>query len=206
MKPAVRFYFSFRSPYAWFAAERWWAELGDACPEVQRIPLYPTAEDFPNDPANLPEKRRYIAQDVVRLAREYQLEVRPPPALDTDWGRPHAAFLGVREQQPERAEAFMLEIFRARFSRSKDVALDPVIAEAASRAGADAELALRSAASTDLQAEAARSFGLARERDSIFGVPSFVYAGQLFWGHDRMRHLRAALDAAASGRGSAKPT
>jgi 2-hydroxychromene-2-carboxylate isomerase len=31
------------------------------------------------------------------------------------------------------------------------------------------------------------------ERDRIFGVPSFVYAGKLYWGQDRMHFLRSAV-------------
>lgn len=30
----------------------------------------------------------------------------------------------------------------------------------------------------------------AQQTDGIFGVPSFVYQGQLYWGHDRMGLLR----------------
>src|SRR5687767_9419649 len=119
----VRFYFSFRSPYAWFAAERWQAALGELNPTVERIPFYPTADTFPNDPTRVPAKYRYVVSDIGRLAQEYALSVRPPPALDTDWGRAHAAYLGVQNEQPECAERFMLEMFRARFSRGLDVAL-----------------------------------------------------------------------------------
>jgi 2-hydroxychromene-2-carboxylate isomerase len=174
----VRFYFSFRSPYAWFAAERWHLEVGDVSPSVERIPFFPTRETFPNDPALVPAKLRYVVQDMKRLARAYGLALRGPSSLDTDWARPHAAYLGVERQQPERAEAFLLETFRARFSRGEDVALDEV---------------LRAASSPELQGEVAGSFARGQRDDGIFGAPSFVYDGQLFWGHDRMPHLRAAI-------------
>ena len=193
MDHTVRFYFSFRSPYAWLAAERWQAELGELAPRVERIPFYPTRETFPNDPTLLPAKYRYIAQDIGRLAREYGLSVRPPPALDTDWARAHAAFLGVQAAQPERAEAFMLEMFRARFSRALDVALAEVIAEAAQRADADPRLANEAATSPTLQRQVTDSFVAGQERDGIFGAPSFVYQKQLFWGHDRLHHLKHAV-------------
>jgi 2-hydroxychromene-2-carboxylate isomerase len=193
MDETVRFYFSFRSPYAWFAAERWHIELGGLSHAVERIPFYPTRETFPNDPTLHPAKFAYVVTDMLRLARDFELSVRPPPALDTDWGRAHAAYLGVAAVQPARAEAFMLEMFRARFSRGLDVALPEVIADAAARADADADVATEAAASPALQAETARSFARGQARDRIFGAPSFVYRGQLFWGHDRMHHLRRAL-------------
>jgi len=199
MTQTVRFYFSFRSPYAWFVAQRWQVELGDVQPAVERIPFYPTRETFPNDPTLVPNKIAYVVQDMIRLAREYQLALKPPPAIDTDWGRAHAAYLGIERAQADRAEAFMLEMFRSRFSRGLDVALPEVIAGAAARAGADATLANESAASPELQREVAGSFQRGQQNHRIFGAPSFVLGDQLFWGHDRMPQLRRALlDGAAA--------
>jgi 2-hydroxychromene-2-carboxylate isomerase len=189
----VRFYFSFRSPYAWIAAERWHIELGDLSPRVERIPFYPTPETFPNDPVRVPAKLKFVVQDMLRLARDFQLAVRPPAALDTDWRRAHAAYLGVAASEPSRAHAFMLEMFRARFSRGLDVALPDVIVGAATRAGVDARVADEAAASQRLQDEVSGNFELGQRRDGIFGAPSFVYREQLYWGHDRMHHLRRAL-------------
>lgn len=193
MDQTVRFYFSFRSPYAWFAAERWQAELGALQPRVEHIPFYPTRETFPNDPTLLPAKLKFVVQDMLRIARDFELSVRPPPALDTDWGRAHAAYLGVESAEPAHAFAFMLEMFRARFSRGTDVALPEVIADAAQRAGANESHALEAAGSRALQEQVAQNFARGQARDGIFGAPSFVYRDQLYWGHDRMHHLRRAL-------------
>jgi len=44
-----------------------------------------------------------------------------------------------------------------------------------------------------LRSEVASGWRRARERDAIFGVPSFVYAGKLYWGQDRMHFLRSAV-------------
>src|SRR5262249_13989419 len=86
---SIRFYFSFRSPYAWLASERLESELGDLGVEIVRFPIYPTPELFPNDAAMMPNKLAYIVQDVARLARERGLTVRFPPAADPDWSISH---------------------------------------------------------------------------------------------------------------------
>jgi 2-hydroxychromene-2-carboxylate isomerase len=193
MGQVIRFYFSFRSPYAWFAAERWKAVLGDLNVGVERIPFYPTPDTFPNDPTRIPNKYRYVMQDVLRIARDFGLTINSPPALDTDWARAHAAYLGIETAEPERAESFALEMFRSRFSRGLDVALDATIADAAVRAGVNVDRALQAASSASLQALVAGNFVRGQERDGIFGAPSFVYQEQLFWGHDRMHQLHAAV-------------
>jgi 2-hydroxychromene-2-carboxylate isomerase len=193
MEPIVRFYFSFRSPYAWFAAERWSAELGDT--RAERIPFFPTPGRFPNDPTLFPAKYAYVIRDVGRLAHRYGLTVTRPHSLDTDWESAHAAFLGVQAALPERAEAFMLEMYRSRFSRGLDVGNVEVIEDAARRASIDAAVAASAAASPALRAAVVENLRIGQERDGIFGAPSFVYRDELFWGHDRMPHLRERIQA-----------
>jgi len=191
MQQYIRFYFSFRSPYAWLAAERLDAEFGDLDVPIERIPVYPTPGVFPNDPAAIPAKLAYIVQDISRLVRERGLTVRFPPAGDPDWSLPHAAFLGA--QQQGAGQPFMLEAFRKRFCEGLDLGDDDVIAAAAQRAGLDRDIILAAAHSDALRSEASDGFRLGAERDGIFGVPSFVYAGKLYWGQDRMHFLRAAV-------------
>jgi 2-hydroxychromene-2-carboxylate isomerase len=187
----IRFYFSFRSPYAWLAAERLQAELGDLPVTIELIPIYPTKELFPNDPVSLPNKVRYIVQDVVRLTRQAGLKLRFPSVADPDWALPHAAFLGA--QAEGAARPFMLEMFRSRWSLGLDLGADNVICEAAERAGLDAGKIVTAAHSEQLQSQVADNFRRGIEEDRIFGVPSFVYGKHLFWGQDRMQHLREAV-------------
>ena len=188
---AIRFYFSFRSPYAWIAAERLDSELGGLGVPIQRIPIFPTPELFPNDPSVLPDKVAYLLQDVPRLAREYGLTVRFPSTTDTDWALPHAAFLAAEAQGA--GQRFMVQAFRKRFSEGLDLGDDDVVADAAGKAGLDPDAILDAAHSQPLRAEVSAGWQRAVERDHIFGVPSFVYAGKLYWGQDRMHFLRSAV-------------
>jgi len=190
-RQSIRFYFSFRSPYAWLAAERLEFELGDLGVSIERFAIYPTPGLFPNDPVTTPNKLAYTVQDILRLAREQGLTVRFPPAGDPDWSLAHAAFLGAREQGAEHQ--FMLETFRKRFCEGLDLSDDGVISAAACEAGLDPNTILSAAHSKELQARASSGWRLAVERDRIFGVPSFVYAGKLYWGQDRMHFLRSAV-------------
>jgi 2-hydroxychromene-2-carboxylate isomerase len=87
----------------------------------------------------------------------------------------------------------MLAVFRKRFCEGLDLGDDTVIADAARDAGLEAGAILSAAHAKSLRAEAAAGWRLATERDRIFGVPSFVYAGRLYWGQDRMHFLRSAV-------------
>ena len=87
----------------------------------------------------------------------------------------------------------MVALFRKRWSEGRDVGSDETIADAAREAGADPDALLAAAHSDPLRKEAAEAWRRAMERDRIFGVPSFAYGDQLFWGQDRMQHLREAV-------------
>ena len=75
---SIRFYFSFRSPYAWIAADRLEAELGALQVPVDPVPIFPTPDLFPTDPSGLKAKVAFLVQDVRRLARDYSLTVQFP--------------------------------------------------------------------------------------------------------------------------------
>jgi 2-hydroxychromene-2-carboxylate isomerase len=87
----------------------------------------------------------------------------------------------------------MLEMYRKRFAEGLDLGRDDVIAGAARNARLDADTILLAAHSGELRAEVAAGWRRGVERDRIFGVPSFVYAGKLYWGQDRMHFLRGAV-------------
>ena len=57
----------------------------------------------------------------------------------------------------------------------------------------DPDTILSAAHDDTLRAEASAGWREAKERDGIFGVPSFRYAGRLYWGQDRMHFLRSAV-------------
>jgi 2-hydroxychromene-2-carboxylate isomerase len=189
---SIRFYFSFRSPYAWFAAERLESDLGDLKVPIELVPIYPTSGHLLNA-TSIPEKMAYLVQDVARLARERGLALRFPSPADPDWSLSHAAFLHVHRQAAGAERRFMLEAFRKRWSEGLDLGEDAVIADAARAAGLDPATVVAGAHSSDLRAEVSTSWQRAIERDRIFGVPSFIYAGKLYWGQDRMHFVRNAV-------------
>ncbi len=189
----VRFYFSFRSPYAWLALHRMDQALKGLPVTIELIPVYPP-DDMPNNPTNVPNKMRYMGRDFLRIAQAYGLRVQPPASLDTDWARAHAPFLWADEQG--KGEAYAREAFSARWQRGQDLADDEVIAAVARACGLDPEGACAAAANPDLQdgVRALRDKGFTE--DGLFGVPYFVYRDESFWGNDRLDWLVRSIQTA----------
>lgn len=182
----VRFYFSFRSPYAFLAHHRIGSAFARVPVTVEAIPVFPPP-DFPNDPAAVPSKLAYIVRDASRIAREYGLRpFRWGGEVRTDWMRPHAAW--VFASDAGRADAFAHAVFEARFCDGRDVGADETLSEAAERCGIDPKALVRAADDPAMHQRVGLGMLQARE-DGIFGVPFFAWRSERYWGNDRLEWL-----------------
>ncbi len=191
----LRVYFSFRSPFSWFAFHRITTTGVLDWNEIDAVPIFPFGKG-----ANLSAgraKSTYIRQDAERIARAYGLPMNwPEGGGDPDWFPPHQVYLWARQQG--KAAAYAREAFMARFGRGLDLASDEVMEAAAEAAGLDGEKAL--AVAHDPKWKDAVMAGFAHTRkDGAFGVPLFIYRGERFWGNDRLEWLLRAV-ASAQGR------
>ncbi len=91
---------------------------------------------------------------------------------------------------------FMSAAFKAVFEQERGLADRAAIAEALKACGADVERILAAAESDAAKAEHQGNYDRALA-SGVFGSPSFVLDGEVFWGQDR---LEALDDALTSGR------
>ena len=184
----VRMYFAFRSPYSWMATERV-AQEGIAIDPVAF--KKPPAGTPPPNPITSPAKGAYVARDVVRLAKRLGFNFALPDPFDIDFSRPNNVFQLAKEE--ERALAFMLAAYRARFVGGRNISEDDVLCDIAVEAGLDPDATLVAADSADLRERSLMELEKTLEVDQPFGVPFFVYQGEPFWGQDRIDLLIEAV-------------
>jgi 2-hydroxychromene-2-carboxylate isomerase len=186
----MQFWYDFASPYAWLAAERLATARGVAVEWVPFI-IGPILRLRPDNPSPLqnapPAQRAYRRRDVERLAAKQGLPLRWPSNY------PRNGLLGARVARvvpPDRCPGLTLAIYRASFVEDREIAETDVIRDVLARAGFDAQGTLEAALAEDnkkgLGADVERAIAL-----GIFGAPSFIVGGELFWGNDR---LDLALD------------
>jgi len=187
----VRMYFAFRSPYSWMATERI-AQEGIAIDPVAFIK--PPAGTPPPNPITSPAKGAYVARDVVRLAKRLGFDFALPDPFDIDFSRPNNVFQLAKEE--DRALAFMLAAYRARFVVGRNISEDDVLCDIAVEAGLDPDATLVAADSVDLRARTLLDLEKTLVIDQPFGVPFFVYQGEPFWGQDRIDLLIEAVRSA----------
>jgi 2-hydroxychromene-2-carboxylate isomerase len=190
VKEPVRFYFSFRSPYSWLAFLRIDQAIEKLPVELQYLPVFPPP-DFPNDPTAVPNKLKYIRQDITRIADAYGYATADSLPTDCEWIRPHAAFMYAQDQG--KAKPFSMAMYAARFSRGLDLGQDAVMREVAEACDLDADALLAAANDAAHQTRVVQGMIRGAQEDSIFGVPYFVYRGETFWGNDRVEWLVRAI-------------
>lgn len=189
----VDLYFDFVSPYSYLAltqveafAQRHGVRWG-----LQPV-VYGALLDAHGlvGPAEVSAKRRYTFRDIARSASLLGIELVGPPA------HPFRSLEALRcvclfIDRPE-ALRLTVALSRACWGRGEDLTDAAVLAEVVARAGLPAaDLDARIADPTVKRAlrdrtEAALAAG-------IFGVPTFRYRDEIFWGHDRLSHLAARL-------------
>ena len=87
--------------------------------------------------------------------------------------------------------ALALSAMRMAFTEGADLGDEAVVAEAARRCGMDPDATLTAARSNTIKS-ATRTETDHAVAAGVFGVPTTVVAGELFWGDDRLEAAAAA--------------
>jgi 2-hydroxychromene-2-carboxylate isomerase len=183
MEGPLEFVFSFRSPYVWIAVRHVLPMLHPAT-EVRWTPFFPLPS-FKNFGGVVPGKARHNLHDILRLCEAYGLPIGRPPVDESDWVRPHAAFLWA--DRAGKGREFGQALLDERWERSQVVGDDGAIRRAAESVGLDAGAAVAASADPDLQEELTESIQRNYDERDVFGVPMLILPdGTRFWGHDRM--------------------
>jgi 2-hydroxychromene-2-carboxylate isomerase len=186
--PRLAFWYELASPYSYLAVMRVEAVATQAGVTIDWHPfaLGPIFRSlgWAGSPfVVMPVKGRYMWRDVARIAAARGLPFRPPATF------PFRTLLATRIAHMARGEswvgAFSREMMQRVFADGADPEDEAVVTAALLEAGGHPAKWLpvgRSAATkASLVAEGERARAL-----GVFGAPTFVVDGELFWGDDRL--------------------
>lgn len=189
----VKLYFAYTSPFSYLAMEP--ARSLERSHRV-RVRFIPYGVNIRKTYGNLDSadadrrKVRYLYLDARRIAKERGLVIYPPKKI---FSCRNAFYGGLYADHRERFREYSNRVFerfwRAELNVEDRGAIGQVISEIGLDAGAFARYA-EIAARADLDECFAEA-----DRDEIFGVPTFVVEGELFWGEDRIDWVIRKLDA-----------
>ncbi len=197
MGKLVDYYFTPVSPYAYLGHDRFVAlarrhgaaiavkpiDLGRVFPVSGGVPLKQRA----------PQRQAYRLVELARWSSYLGIPLNLHPAhfpvaadLASRW------ILAALEQGVDGALAFAGSLGRAVWAEERDIADVETIATIARAHGLDVAALDERANAPDI----ATRYGVLSQEAidrGVFGAPTYVYAGQLFWGQDRLDFLDRAL-------------
>ncbi|WP_171124473.1 MULTISPECIES: 2-hydroxychromene-2-carboxylate isomerase [unclassified Ruegeria] len=187
MPHSIQFWFEYASTYSYLSAMRIEdvATSHGVTAEWQPFLLGPifASQGWDNSPFNLyPAKGRYMWRDMERLTAQRNLPFQKPNPFPQNGLKAARLTLAI-EDHAQRA-AFSRAVYSAEFANGQNIADDAVLRACLAEAGLSQDLldktqdpAVKAALIT--QTKTAQDNGL-------FGAPSFLVGGELFWGDDRL--------------------
>ena len=196
MPNPIDFYFDFSSPYSFLASEQIDALAARHGRTVNYRPLLLGVVFKVADSAPLTEqygpKARYSVHDFERSARFAGIAYRQPSRFPIGAVGASRAVLWLQKHQPHRVDPFVHAVFRAFFQDDRDIADAGVVAQIAGSVGIDGGQLMAAAQDPAIKerlrkaVDEAIAFG-------VFGAPTIVVDGEVFWGNDRLPQVERWL-------------
>lgn len=142
-------------------------------------------------PAEVPPKARWMMVNVLRKAQALKLPIAPPHSHPFN---PLTALRLASCSLPRDERLRLIEcLWRAAWTQGRELADDAVVAESLRDAGFDAQTLLTEARS-EIVRNALRANTDAAIAHGVFGVPTMLVRGELFWGFDDLPFLGDFLE------------
>ena len=142
-------------------------------------------------PAAIPAKASYMFKDLARWSALYDVPFRMPKVFPVNSMLASRAASAAAQQGS--GEAAALALLGAYWGRGEDISQPEVVQAALDAAGLDGA-ALLVATQDDAVKDIVRANTEAALELGIFGAPTMVYEGALFWGNDRLDVLKAVIE------------
>lgn len=193
------FYFDVVSPYTWLASTQLDGIEARTGARFVWKPMFLGglfAAIGNRAPAELRPRGAFMFKDLQRWAAHYDVPYAFPRAFPIMTLMAQRAVVAAPEGQvPTAARALM----RAYWADGKDISKPDVVAAALDAAGLDGAAQVAATNDPQIKARLKATTDEAQAR-GVFGAPSFIVDGELYWGNDRLFMVEAALAAPSATR------
>ena len=188
----VDFYFDFVSPFGWIAAE----QIGDLARAEHRfvrwrpILLKATVVDTMGLKPILdtPLKGKYAVHDARRSARLHGLSLAADAVFRFSPLMAARAVVWANSHAPDMVEQLVLTLYRRHWRDGRDISCTTTFLDAITAAGLDGD-AVKTGIGAPETKQALRESTEKALLCGVFGSPTTVVDGELFWGADRLEQV-----------------
>ena len=143
-------------------------------------------------PMEVPAKSRYMHDDLQRFAARYGVPYAHNPHFPINTLMLMRGAVGLQMHQPASLLPYGDAVYRAIWVDGRDMNDTAVVAEVLQQAGFDAaeilQLTQQQQVKDALKAVTQEAIGR-----GVFGAPTFFVGSRMFWGQDRIDHVKDAL-------------
>jgi 2-hydroxychromene-2-carboxylate isomerase len=197
MSKSIDYYFTPGSPWAYLGHERLRALAAQHGVTVNVKPVdlgkvFPVSGGLPL-PKRAPQRQAYRLVELARWRDHLGVPINLQPKFGAASGDLACRWIiAAAEISADAGMALAGAAMRARWADEQDISSADTLAELARGAGLDAATLAERAGSAEV---AARYDALTQEAidRQIFGVPTYVYQDEMFWGQDRLDFLARKL-------------
>jgi len=197
MSKVVDYYFAVVSPWSYLGHDRFvaLATKHGATVGIKPVDLakvFPVSGGLPL-PKRAPQRQAYRLVELRRWRDHLGLPINLQPKFAASGGDLAARWiLAAAEAGARPALDLAGAIMRARWAEERDIADESTLAALAGALGQDGVALAGRAASPEIQARYEAGTQEAIDRQ-VFGVPTYIYRDEPFWGQDRLDFLDRAL-------------
>ena len=203
MKGTLDYYLSLNSPWTYLGHDRLVAiaERHGVAITVHPVDLagivFPATGGLPL-PKRSPERQAYRLLELARWRRHLGCPLNIHPRHWPVDERLAAHMVVACREAGDNAVRLAGAFLRAVWAEERDIADVDTAVDIATENGLDGA-ALADAAAQDHVAQAREADSRAAVERGVFGAPSYIYGGALFWGQDRLDFVEQAMEASRGG-------
>ena len=195
----IDYYFWMNSDWAYLGADRL-----EALAARQEVQIRYKPVDLPNVYSRTggvllgqraPERQAYRVAELKRWCRRLGIHVNPKPAYMCPNADLASRIVIAADQAGLPVAGLYKAILHAEWCEERDISSEATLREILREQQQDADLLLREAGKPATEQRYRRYTDEAVEA-GVFGSPSYVYRGELFWGQDRLDMLEECVAAA----------
>ncbi|HJW57629.1 MAG TPA: 2-hydroxychromene-2-carboxylate isomerase [Burkholderiaceae bacterium] len=195
-KAPIDYYFWMNSDWTYLGADRL-----EALAERQGVSIRYKPVDLPNVYARTggmllgqraPERQAYRITELRRWCRKLGIHVNPQPAYMCPNADLASCVVIAADQANLPVASLYKAILHAEWCEERDISSELTLHEILRAQQMDADQLLRNAR-TPLVVQKYRHYTDEAVKAGVFGAPSYVYRGELFWGQDRLDMLEDCI-------------